>query len=257
MACWQDKRHTLSPIGWDTILLLLEGESVQTAVKGGASVTVETPPPFIITAQEKIIPLSSKGVPDQAEAEAFQNRFCLRWHLRKALPKSQQDPQMKLAMRCGSCYSKWIDRNAAAYKLRAPDMEEQVIEMERAIQGEPAQLEQPARLPIEVSAAEHQCLLTPCFFVRQKFCAPIFRARPCDSSGHGSVHDWRGGRFFSCSKSRMPFDPESKHGCSGSWALDPRWIAACGHSSQPWAWLVRSDTSFQETPSIRHCAARW
>ena len=143
-------------------------------MKGGASVTVETPPPFIITAQEKIIPLSSKGVPDQAEAEAFQNRFCLRWHLRKALPKSQQDPQMKLAMRCGSCYSKWIDRNAEAHKLRAPDMEEQVIEMERAIQVEPAQLEQPARLPIEVSAAEHQCLLTPCFFVRQKFCAPIF-----------------------------------------------------------------------------------
>ena len=147
VACWQDWRHTLSPIGWDTILLLLEGESVQAAVKGGASVTVETPPPFIITAQEKIIPLSSKGVPDQAEAEAFQNRFCLRWHLRKALPKSQQDPQMKLAMRCGSCYSKWIDRNAAAYKVRAPDMEEQVIEMERAIQGEQAQLEQPARLP--------------------------------------------------------------------------------------------------------------
>lgn len=171
VACWQDWRHTLSPIGWDTILLLLEGESVQAAVKGGASVTVETPPPFIITAQEKIIPLSSKGVPDQAEAEAFQNRFCLRWHLRKALPKSQQDPQMKLAMRCGSCYSKWIDRNAAAYKLRAPDMEEQVIEMERAIQGEPAQLEQPARLPIEVSAAE----------------APVLADHPASSSDRNSA----------------------------------------------------------------------
>ena len=171
VACWQDRRHTLSPIGWDTILLLLEGESVQAAVKGGASVTVETPPPFIITAQEKIIPLSSKGVPDQAEAEAFQNRFCLRWHLRKALPKSQQDPQMKLAMRCGSCYSKWIDRNAAAYKLRAPDMEEQVIEMERAIQGEPAQLEQPARLPIEVSAAE----------------APVLTDHPASSSDRNSA----------------------------------------------------------------------
>lgn len=78
---------------------------------------------------------------------------------------------MKLAMRCGSCYSKWIDRNAAAYKLRAPDMEEQVIEMERAIQGEPAQLEQPARLPIEVSAAE----------------APVLADHPASSSDRNSA----------------------------------------------------------------------
>ena len=134
VACWQDWRHSLSPIAWDTILLMLEGECVQAAVKGGAPVIVETPPPFVITAQEKIVPLTSKGVPDRAEADAFTNRFCLRWRLKNALPKSLQDEQMKLACRCGSCFAKWVERNAAAYKVRAPDMEEQVVQMERAIQ---------------------------------------------------------------------------------------------------------------------------
>lgn len=80
---------------------------------------------------------------------------------------------MKLAMRCSSCYSKWIDRNAAAYKLRAPDMEEQVLEMERAIQGEQARLQQSPRLPIEVNAAVED--------------APVLADQPAPSSDRSSA----------------------------------------------------------------------
>ena len=63
VGVWQDWRLATSPIPWDTLLLLLEGESVSAAVKGGAPVIVHHPPPFIITSQGKVVPKTAKGEP--------------------------------------------------------------------------------------------------------------------------------------------------------------------------------------------------
>ena len=74
VASWQNWRHTLSQIGWDTILLL-GGESVEAAVKGGASVTVENLPPFIITAQEKLFLCRLEDFQTKRKLRSFRTDF--------------------------------------------------------------------------------------------------------------------------------------------------------------------------------------
>ena len=61
ITVFQDWRLSSSPIPWDTLLLLLEGESVTAAVKGAGSVLVHSPPPVIMTCQAKVQPRTAKG----------------------------------------------------------------------------------------------------------------------------------------------------------------------------------------------------
>lgn len=125
---------------------------------------VETPPPFIVTCQERVVPLNSKHQVDHAEKEAFENRFCLRWHLRTPLPANLRDMQMKQCYGCVRCYTDWVEEGAAEYKRRAPEIEKETTELEASMQAQPAQAAapvevreaaQPAEPALELSSAAH------------------------------------------------------------------------------------------------------
>ncbi|CAJ1393693.1 unnamed protein product, partial [Effrenium voratum] len=126
-------RQNSCPVAWDTLLLLLEGEAVVAACKGSASVVISEPPPFLITCQERVVPLDAKGRPNVAEKDAFHNRFALRWHLKCSIPSSMKDSQRKMCYRCVRCYSDWVDEKHAAYAEKAPDIEAETAALESAI----------------------------------------------------------------------------------------------------------------------------
>ena len=123
ITVFQDWRLSSSPIPWDTLLLLLEGESVTAAVKGAGSVLVHSPPPVITTCQAKVQPRTAKGEIDEAERLAFHNRFQLRWHFKYALPQEQRDNKLKLCYRCKGCYSRWINDNYQGYIKQNPGID--------------------------------------------------------------------------------------------------------------------------------------
>jgi hypothetical protein len=127
LGVWQDWRVETSPVPWDTLLLVLEGESVTCAVKGLPSVICHHPPPMVITAQKRIAHLDGSEV----ERQAFVNRFALRWHLKK--PLERKDEQLKLCYKCTGCYARWIRHNAAQYKFVEPDAEHELVRMEQAL----------------------------------------------------------------------------------------------------------------------------
>jgi len=137
IAVWQDWRLDLTPVPWDTLLLLLEGESVPAAAKGLPAEIVHNPPPFVITTQFKVEPRDQRGVPDERERLAFKNRFGLRWHLRGSIPKEHQDPTIKLCYQCRGCYARWVERNEAEYLSRDDEAisegEKQTAEIEAAL----------------------------------------------------------------------------------------------------------------------------
>jgi hypothetical protein len=130
MAVWQDWRVESSPVPWDTLLLVLEGESVTCAVKGLPSVVCHHPPPMVITAQKRIQHQDGSEV----ERQAFVNRFALRWHLKKPLEK--KDDQLKLCYKCTGCYARWVAHNAAQYKFVDPDAEQELARMEHALKNQ-------------------------------------------------------------------------------------------------------------------------
>jgi hypothetical protein len=139
---WQDWRVNQTPVPWDTLLLVLEGESVQAAAKGAPSVLVHTTPPMFITTQTQVVPKNSHGLPDEAERMAFVNRFCLRWKFKKALPPELKDPLLKLCYCCTGCYSRWIEENAAEWSVQDPDAEQELRVMEQAMDSQQAAQQQ-------------------------------------------------------------------------------------------------------------------
>ena len=157
VGVWQDWRLATSPIPWDTLLLLLEGESVSAAVKGGAPVIVHHPPPFIITSQGKVVPKTAKGEPDEAERLAFNNRFGLRWHLRVPLPSSMRDPMLKLCYGCIGCYARWIEEHCARYIEENVGVDDEVRAMENAM----AWVAMPAQVMEDAPAAREHSLPVP------------------------------------------------------------------------------------------------
>jgi hypothetical protein len=137
-SVWQDWRVGQTPVPWDTLLLVLEGESVQAAAKGVPAVLVHTPPPMVITTQAQVVPKNSHGMPDEAERLAFVNRFCLRWHFKKALPDELKDPLLKLCYCCTGCYSRWVEESAQEWALQDPEAEQELSIMEGAMDSQQA-----------------------------------------------------------------------------------------------------------------------
>ena len=133
ITVFQDWRLSSSPRPWDTLLLLLEGESVTAAVKGAGSVLVHSPPPVIMTCQAKVQPRTAKGEIDEAERLAFHNRFQLRWHFKYALPQEQRDNKLKLCYRCKGCYSRWINDNYQEYIKQNPGIDSELVDFEEAL----------------------------------------------------------------------------------------------------------------------------
>ncbi|CAJ1335837.1 unnamed protein product [Effrenium voratum] len=159
ISCWQDWRQNSCPVAWDTLLLLLEGEAVVAACKGSASVVISEPPPFLITCQERVVPLDANGRPNVAEKDAFHNRFALRWHLKCSIPPSMKDSQMKMCYRCVRCYSDWVDEKHAAYAEKAPDIEAETAALESAICQEDSRVPALQEEEEELSGATTQPLL--------------------------------------------------------------------------------------------------
>jgi hypothetical protein len=121
----------LSPVPWDTLLLILEGESVLAPTKGQPAVVVHTPPAMIITTQQRPVYRTKQNATNDAEQMAFQNRLALRWHLKNPLPAA--DPQLKLCYSCRGCYSRLIDAWSSAWIEDHPEQEAEVSSVAAAL----------------------------------------------------------------------------------------------------------------------------
>ena len=153
IGVWQDWRLQTCPISWDTILLLLEGESLSCPVKGQPSTVVHSPPGLVVTTQVKVVASS----PD--EQEAFNNRWALRWGLKHALPAELKDPELKLCYRCTGCYVRLMEEKSEAYKLEHEWAAAQLLRTEQALEKqhrremEAVNRQQPASREIEAKRA--------------------------------------------------------------------------------------------------------
>ena len=149
LAVWQDWRIGQSPVPWDTLLLILEGESIVAAAKGLPSTTVHHPPGMVITTQERVVYRDKRGQVNQAEQQAFNNRFALRWHLRHALPPELADPQLKLCYACIGCYARLMNDLAQTWAHRHPDDEAEVSAMAKALDAQQAKRKAAKRARLE------------------------------------------------------------------------------------------------------------
>ncbi|CAE7311355.1 unnamed protein product, partial [Symbiodinium sp. CCMP2456] len=136
ISVFQDWRLSTTPLPYDTLLLLLEGESVSCAVKNSTPVLVHHPPPFIITTQTKVVPKTPRGDPDEEERKAFQNRFGLRWCFKNALSSAQRDPALKLCYSCKGCYVRWINRCYEQYVADNPGIDSEIRMVEATLERE-------------------------------------------------------------------------------------------------------------------------
>lgn len=128
--------------------------------------------------------MSAKGKPDVAEHDAFHNRFCLKLHFKKPFPKALQEAQIKLACSCGSCYARWVDRNAAAYAAREPDLEAETLAMEHGIFG---RSEGVANTPASNAEPENEvAAVQPCSEAQNSSSATEVSGQSSDQTGSSS-----------------------------------------------------------------------